>query len=166
MATTSVINNGTYQNYYPMTNRTTANISTTVITVYNTTIFIMPLSANRNYTIECDLNTYGSASTIGTQFNLSIPPGFKYFQGNWETQNTSTQQITTDCSSSTLTSCVQASTNFGSVSGLPQRFSGLVEVGTSSGNFNLSMKGRVAGTVILGRGSYCKVTDADMGTTL
>ncbi len=147
---------------YPATNKTTANISTTVTTVYNTTIFMTPMSANKNYTIECRFDTYTSSSAVGVQYNISVPNGFRIFRGAWQQPQTRVATNFTNCMSTTLSSCVGAPTA-GLVAGLPAYFDGYFEL-TTAGNLNVSMKAEAAGTVTTGKGSWCRLTDVNQGT--
>ena len=135
--------------------------ATTNLTKFNATLFEIPVLANANYSIKCRLFTNSSLTTVGVQFNMSVPASPTQFEGVWNSPTTTTAPLYTSCytianGGGTATSCVTAQTA-APINGY-HYFDGSLRNGVNAGYFNLTMKSEVAGTVLARHGSYCSIS--------
>ncbi len=147
-----------YAKGVPITNYTSRTWSTTNYSIYNLSLITLPLSANSDYSFFCNFNVYASATTVGVHFNLSYPIDrrFVYCSISHPTAQVTGRWI----SSTNETSCIDPSvTSMATLAeAVPVQITGMINTGATSGNFELTSKAEVAGTVTILQGGYCSLT--------
>ncbi len=130
------------------------NLNTINITVFNRTLFTLPVSASTNYTYECDLIGNTSVTTVGIWLNVSVPFSPLLSAVSFVNPTTGTAPLYTVCSGKQK-NCNSQPTAGVVDQGAPISIKGRLINGINAGNIIITMRAEAAGTVIIKTGSYC-----------
>jgi hypothetical protein len=146
------------RNIYSLNNGGLSNLNTTSSTI-GRELFIMPIVANTNYTIDCYMQVSSNVTTTGVQLNLTFPAIPEWVQASYTHPTTATAMAFSNCNGR-LKQCMDLSATSTLVASPSKVELHAFIMGntTTGGNMNMSFKSEVnTSPALVHRGSYCEV---------
>ena len=116
------------------------------------------VSANQNYTFDCQAITTVAATTTSTHWNISVPASPTKFNAiiqEYTTVGAGASDFIGLCTGTTA-SCSQTTSGSGVIAGMPNFVNGRLINGANAGVINVTFRTEVnAAAVTLVTGSYC-----------